>query len=797
MRARITAFSCGVIVLYCLDFIPPLLGVAASFVGLLFVARITPLSTLRNTCLIAAAFAAGLWWATWSATERLEHALPAGLEGRELQVRGYLCDIPSPGVYGSVRFSLCVEQWPAGQSPVDPDGLPTKLRLAWYGDQATLELPHRMQLAVRLKQPHGSLNPVGFRYETWLFRHNYRATGTVRRVDSFPELECSLNCQYHRLRIELANRLHTLLVDSEHHALAEALLIGHRGWMSDRHWQVFQDTGTIHLVAISGLHLGLVALLFGVVVRWVSGWLPRHWLSPSQLRLLTVVTVLMASSAFALLAGFTVPTRRALLMVAVAGCLLVQARQVSIWTGWLLALCLVLVFDPFAPMDQGFWLSFAAVALLILAFARRLRPASRPGTLVIAQLAVFIGLWPVLALAGQSTTGGSFVANLLAIPWLSLVVMPILLIGGCILAIAPGFSAEVGEVFDLVLGVLWSWLVEVSALPVFTLSGSFALAALVALAVMVCLLLPAWRVRVLMAGLVLSWIGLAGAPDARTAAKNTPVDQPEIWVWDVGQGLSVLLRDGDSVLLYDTGPESPTGYSAVTSVLLPNMRALGVRRVNQLVISHGDSDHAGGLAELWAALPVGAVVSGEPERLLSRWRAQDSLPVSPCEAGRGLRTGRLRVELWQYRSPGGGIPDSNDASCVLTAHYGDTEIILPGDIGREAEAAYLADLDSGNPVRRIVLAPHHGSKTSSSVEWVQALAPEVVIFSAGYQHRFGHPHDSVVSRYEAVGSRTYNTAHSGALHLVLGDNSIEVNQIRTNAPFWIRSTDSPGVSHGR
>ncbi len=796
MRARITAFSCGVILLYCLNFIPPLMWLGAGIVALLAASRMAALQTLRKALLVAAALVGGLAWAALAAGDRLGQSLPVPLEGQPLLVEGHLCDIPSPGAYGSVRFSLCVESWLSlDRSGADSSRLPRKLRLAWYGDDATLAPPHRMQARVVLKRPHGSVNPVGFRYESWLFRHNYRATGTVRQIAAAADSPCTPGCHYHRIRNTVASRLHERLKTADYHPLAEALLIGHRGWLTPQHWQVFKETGTIHLVAISGLHLGLIAAFIGLAVRWVLGRLPRHWLSPHRQRLVLVGVVLLVSLVFALLAGFTVPTRRALAMVAVASWLVLRARQVSAWSGWLLALTLVLVFDPFSPMDQGFWLSFLAVAILILVFARRLRPASWLGSLVIAQLAVFAGLWPVLAWSGQATSPVSGLANLIAIPWLSLVVMPLLLVGGCVIAMAPGLSGWVTELFDLALGLLWHWLLKLSALPVDDLGGGVVLAALVALAVLTCLVLPDLRVRLVAAAVLLLWLAMGDALESRAPLTNDYVSQPEIWFWDVGQGTSVMLRHERSVLLYDTGPESPSGYSAVTGVILPNLQRLGVTQLNHLVISHGDSDHAGGLPALFSALRIEQVVSGEPERVSEQWRDGGPPPVLPCESGRVFLIGQLEVRLWQYRPSDGKAISGNDASCVLTVRYEGTEVILPGDISRGVEHAYLDEHDFANgldPLQsgaRIVLAPHHGSKTSSGPRWVAQLQPDLVVFSAGYRHRFGHPHDQVVGRYREAGSEPYNTAFTGALRVVLTDSGLAVYESRSAVPFWVRSAD--------
>lgn len=784
------AFSCGVILLYRVGVIPPLYGLITAFLLLVTVYWITSGRIWRETVSVLLFVVVGLGWAAGFSSDRLAQQLPQQWEGRELAVIGYLCDIPSPGNYQSVRFSLCVTAWPEFPGHEGAAGpLPEKLRLSWYGDNATLELPHRMRATLVLKRPHGSLNPHGFRYETWLFRSGFRATGTVRRIEPEANVVCGLRCHYHQWRNQWASGLHQQLSDSSHYGLAEALLIGHRGWIEPAQWQVFQDTGTIHLIAISGLHLGLIALGVGVLARRLLLLLPSAWVTPVRQRRATAAAVLAVCLGYALLAGFTVPTRRALLMVAVACWVMVRARQPSPWGGWLLALCLVLLLDPFAPLDQGFWLSFGAVGVLIFVFSRWLGRCHWSVALLLAQAAVFIGLWPILAGLGLPQVTMGALANLVAIPWVSLVVMPVLLLGGVVLAVIPGSSGVVSWAYDLVLEALWqllSWLATWSVLlPATSLLVPLTLAGVVLTAILV----PIRHARVLAAIVCGLWLVRSlGAPGAAVPG-NDPVAQPEIWIWDVGQGLSVLVRHQEQVLVYDTGPSSPAGYSAVESVLLPNYAALGVHYLDALVLSHGDSDHAGGLGALLAVMPVGLVASGEPERIRQQLVTDEVPSVLGCGAVDGMRVGAVLVEAWQ--SPEEAGADGNERSCVLSLHFGGVELILPGDIPVSVERTFLSQRteQTGRGVRsssyRLVVVPHHGSRTSSGEAWVSVLEPDVAIFSAGYRHRFGHPHPDVSERYRRAGSWLLNTAESGAIHIRLSPGGPVVSQARENQPFWI------------
>ncbi|SDW57747.1 DNA internalization-related competence protein ComEC/Rec2 [Marinobacter mobilis] len=788
------AFSCGVILLYRVGVIPPLYGLIAAILLLIPVSWVTPRRISRETLSILLFGIVGLGWATGFASDRLTQQLPQQWEGQTLMVSGYLCDIPSPGNYQSIRFSLCVTAWPeVPEHEVQAGPLPDKLRLAWYGEQATLGLPHRVRATVVLKRPHGSLNPQGFRYESWLFRAGYRATGTVRGIEPETRVPCGLRCRYHRWRNLWASALHQQLSSTRHYGLAEALLMGHRGWIEPSQWAVFKDTGTIHLVAISGLHLGLIAFGVGAVVRRFLLILPPSLATPGRLGLVTACLVLTVCLGYALLAGFTVPTRRALLMVAVACWVMVRARQSSPWDGWLLALCLVLLLDPFAPLDQGFWLSFGAVAVLILVFSRWLGRCHWGVALLLAQAAVFVGLWPILAGLGQPQVTMGALANLIAIPWVSLVVMPVLLLGGILLVVIPGSEGVVGWAYDLVLEALWQVLSWLAAWSVPLPAGNLVVPLTLAAVVLTAILIPVRHARLLAAVVCGVWLVRSLAEPGATASGNDVVARPEVWIWDVGQGLSVLVRHQDQVLVYDTGPSSPGGYSAVESVLLPNYAALGVRYLDALVLSHGDSDHSGGLGTLLAAVPVGLMVSGEPERIRQQLVVDNVPPVLDCGAVDGRRVGEVLVAAWQYSED--ARADGNERSCVVSLRFGGIELILPGDIPASVERAYLADHGPLTSTYRVVVVPHHGSRTSSGEDWVAALVPDVAIVSAGYRHRFGHPHPDVSERYQRAGGWLVNTAESGAIHLRFFSDGVAISRARENPPFWIEAAPQRFAIH--
>ncbi len=762
--------------------------------GLVFLPALSLSGGQGRVCWLAlASVVAGFAWAAWHAEARLETRLPSAFEGRELDVSGYVCGVPEPGSFQSVRFPFCVTQW-HGTQP-DPAGqkLPSRLRLAWYGDDASLQVPTRLKLTVMLKKPHGAVNPRGFRYESWLFRQNYGATGTIRAAGEDTSVTCGLHCHYHQWRRSAVDGLIQRLGSTESGPLIASLMLGYRGQLDPSHWQVLKATGTIHLVAISGLHLGLVAIGAGFLIRRCLVWLPEPWMPPARSRLVLFLLVCLASLVYALAAGFSVPTRRALIMVVVGCWWVLHARRGPASDAVLLALFLVLFIDPFSPLDQGFWLSFGAVGILTLVFSGLLRPTAWWRGLILAQVAIFALLWPILAFLDQSQPLVGFFANLVAIPLVSLLIMPAVFLCALAMVILPWADWLIIGVLDWLLQGFWWFLQQAANLHLPEPSPDIPELIGAAVLVPMALILPfrGYRLALGLTGMI--WLSAAGGLwFGGSDSVNASVSQPEIWVWDVGQGLSILVRHGDRVLLYDTGPALEGVYSAVESVLVPNLKALGIHRINTLVISHADGDHSGGLPLLLENFEVDSIVSGEPDRLAESSGLAQDLVIGPCptDSDWSFAPG-LVTSAWQLgRDDEATSPKGNDASCVLTLSFnkGRKELILSGDISVETELAFLAEQSAAaaeiDPYR-MVLAPHHGSRTSSSSEWVNRLAPDLVLFTAGYQHRYGHPHPDVVARYQAAGAQLLNTATSGAVHLLVGPDGVRVTETRERAPFWI------------
>ncbi|WP_339522116.1 DNA internalization-related competence protein ComEC/Rec2 [Pseudomonas sp. EA_35y_Pfl2_R111] len=738
MRIGILALVAGLLVLRFLPALPPL--------WLLIVLPVAALMLLPFRSFPIALFLFGFTWACVSAQWALDDRLARHLDARTLWLQGQVVGLPEVGE-GVVRFQL--EQVVSRR-----DKLPARLRLSWYGGP-TLRAGETWRLAVRLKRPHGLVNPQSFDYEAWLLAQRIGATGTVKSGELIAPARGS-GAWRDRLRQQLlATPAH-----GREGALA-ALVLGDGSGLSTADWQVLQNTGTVHLMVISGQHIGLLAaLLYGLVAGLARlGLWPRNW---PWLPCACVMAV-AGALAYGLLAGFEVPVQRACVMVGLVLLWRWRFRHLGVWLPLLLAVLAVLLWEPLASLQPGFWLSFGAVMLLILIFSGRLGAWPWWSTLLRAQWAMAIGLLPLLLALGLPVSASGPLANLLAVPVVGILVVPLALLGTLLLPV-PGVGAALlwlaGWVLNLLfellaLLALWlpAWLP--SALPYWAWL-------LVALGALVLLLPAALPMRSLG---VLLLLPLLFSPQQRPENGRA-----EVWVLDVGQGLAVLVRTQGHDLLYDAGPrfgEFDTGER----VVLPSLRALDVRGLDLLLISHADNDHAGGAAAIKRGLPVNQVLSGEPDKLAPL------LLADACVNGLSWNWDGVEFSTWRWTQ----ATDGNQASCVLRIEANGERLWLTGDIDSDAERALL---NSGLMMpAQWLLAPHHGSRSSSSAALLAQVRPAAALVSRGAHNAFGHPHDEVVARYRALNTQLYDTALHGAIRIRLGAFE-QAQGLRYRARFW-------------
>lgn len=695
--------------------------------------------SVRSRKIWFAAAVAGFCWAWLHAEFSLADRLAPHLAGADLEVTGWISSIPrSSG--GAVSFLFDVET----REPA----IPERIRVSWYDAPRVPAAGERWRLLVRLKPPRGFSNPGGFDYEGWLFRHGIGATGYVRPAQSNQRLSPgSWRYAVLRLRAGLNERLSELLGASPMAGIVTALAVGERGQMDAEQWSVLRMTGTNHLMAISGLHIGLAAALGIFLTRGLWS------LSPWLMNRCTAVDLGMAGGmllggCYALLAGLSVPTQRALIMLSVMASIVWSRRHVPPHNSLAVALFVVLVFDPFAPLATGFWMSFAAVAAILWAIQGRPRPSRRTTELLRVQFAVCLGLSPfVVAFFG----GVSLVAplvNLIVVPIFSLLVIPAILLSIILLFVLPSVGEFLLTWVGHSLQGIWIGLDAVAGWRLAHLDLNVPLP-LTLLALPGCALLLAPRGfpgRLLGLGFLVPMLLWRQEPIAQGAY--------ELTVLDVGQGLAAVIRTRSHVLVYDTGPSFRSGTDTGALVVVPHLLHHGIRHVDRLVLSHGDDDHSGGAASLLSTYPATPVTGSDS--------AAAKLPgLEPCKAGQTWDWDGVEFRILH---PGSDRDWSgNNDSCVLMVRTAAGSVLLAGDIEAPVEAHAvdaLSDLRAD-----VIVAPHHGSATSSTRDFVAAVGPSFVIFSTGFRNRWGFPVNEVVERWRDIGAIPISTAHSGAIAL--------------------------------
>ena len=738
--------------------------------GLRWVRRLAPV--------LAMALLAGVlvgWGLTGArAVHFAADALEPTLQGIDIEVTGRIASLPQRSAQGE-RFDFVVESASRAGQPVQ---LPPRLQLGWYAGASAqpqgalwglsaaspgLRAADRWRFTVRLRSPHGNLNPHGFDRERWLWEQGIQATGYVRSGPRDPLPQWLGATWWHpldRLRQAVAERIEAQVASDPRSAgVLAALVVGDQSAIDRADWDLVRATGVAHLMSISGLHVTVFAWLATGLVGALWRRLAHVW--PRALLALPVPWAaglggVALATAYALFSGWGVPAQRTVLMLAVVVGLRLSVRQWPWPCVWLLAMAVVVLLDPWALLQAGFWLSFVAVGILFATDPGR-RPldagAPRPSWIRRAvkalvglfreQGVVTVALTPLtLLLFGQFSVVG-LLANLAAIPWVTLLVTPLALLG---VIVPPLWDVAAWAVQALALALQWlgAWPGATLFRPV--APWPLALAAVLG-GVLLVLRMP-WAVR--LAGVMLLWPALLYVPPRPAGGEF------ELLALDVGQGSAVLLRTATHSLLYDTGPRygpQPDAADAGDRVVVPLLRALG-ERLDAVVVSHRDSDHAGGAAAVQAAQPQ------------ARWLSSfDSQAERRCVAGQrwqwdGVDFEVLHPQPDDYAEDGTGRLSSNAMSCVLRVSNGTHSAWLAGDL----DAAHEVRLAMARPELRatLMLAPHHGSHTSSSPVLLNTLQPRWVLVQSGYRNRFGHPAPAVLERYAQRGMAWRNSPECGA-----------------------------------
>lgn len=763
--------------------------------------------------LLIAAFTLGLgfYHAAWQAEQRLAVSLPDEWQSRDIEVIGVVAELPRNHERGQ-RFSFDVESILTPQVSVPPH-----LYLSTYYDKQTIPLAlragERWQLTLRLKQPHGSSNPHGFDFEVWALENKIRAVGYVHSKGHNVRLAGLADGPSYRIeswRETVRDKFGATLGGAPYAGVLSALAIGDQSSIPQSQWQIFTRTGVNHLMSISGLHITMLAGVGFALTYWL-------WLRSTRLTLrlparkAAALVALLVAFGYALLSGFGVPAQRTVYMVGAVAAALWLNRNFS--PGQILSIALlgVLIPDPWAVLSPGFWLSFGAVALILYVTAHRIGkthwlqegdgkavghpsavsippnrrlvadclPLAYPLRVLIeygkVQWAMSIGLIPLLLGLFQQVSLVSPLANAFAIPLVSLVIVPLALLGAVLPWDVPLWLAHIAMDWTM---VPLAWL---SALPqaVWTQHAP-----------------PAWSIVTGMLGVL--WILLPSGFPARWLGLllmlpmflNTPEPPApgtlRLIVFDVGQGLSVVAQTNHHALLYDTGPDFSGDADSGNRILIPTLRALGIAELDGLILSHDDLDHTGGTASALQAMPVGWVSSSLPD---NHPLLQSADHKRRCEDGESWDWDGVRFEiLHPARSDGGKTKaHDNDQSCVLRISVGERHILLTGDIENKSELRLLSE-HAEQLSASFLVVPHHGSKSSSSIEFIFAILPDYAVFTAGYRNRFGHPKDEVVQRYADSGAELLRSDEDGAILVEMDAQGLRVERYRrTHRRYWTHS----------
>lgn len=720
----------------------------------------------RGRLRVLGAFLGGFGLAGLHGAYALAVQLPAALEKHEAVLQGRVIELPRHESRRT-QFLFAVD----ANGTRLPELRDRTLRLSWYDDdhrasprgpRFAVKAGERWLLPVRVRAPRGLRNPGGADAEKFAIAQRLAATGYVyapeiaRRLSPARGLEAWREAMSGRIAAQ---------VRAPSARFVQALALGDTRALTDADWEVLRANGLTHLIAISGFHVGLVAGFAALLARgvwWLWPALARRWPAP----VVAASAAVLGASVYAAVAGFALPTLRTVLMIAVVAAARAWRRPVRAQEALALAAIAVILVDPLSVVGAGFWLSFLGVAWLLWCLPHDGGGAIRQ--FLSAQGVATLGLLPPsVVLFGQASLAGP-VANLVAVPWWSLVVVPLALVGLLLEAVHPGAGGWIWRAaawcFDLSWPLferlahsglaLW-WLPEARwfALPL-AMCGAF------------WLLLPRGTPGKWLA--LLLWVPLL-FPD-----RDIPgTGEAELLVIDVGQGLSVLVRTREHALLYDMGPAIRDGFDAGDRAVVPALHALGVRRLDRAVVSHGDNDHAGGFAAVRAEFPIASTFAPEGVGL--------PYATAPCRAGLGWTWDGVE---FRFLHPPPHFPYlANESSCVLRIRGRHGSALLTGDIGEVIERD-LVRLHAPALRTEVVVIAHHGSAGSSDTGFVEATRPRVALVSSGHGNRFGHPRPEVLQRWQHAGARTFDTSVGGALRVGLRARGLDVETRRGAQPRW-------------
>lgn len=743
---------------------------------------------------------AGVLWANWHASNQLQYRLPLSKERLSVELTGSVCSIPEISEHHA-SFLFCVDESASSRLPESTEKqssdrlhskplMPRKLLLSWYYPEQIVAQGQRWLLSLKVKSPYSNMVPGTFDFERWALTSGIDGTGYVGEASLLTSTDNRLS--YENLRVSLIEQLQQVVSSSDYSGWHLSLMVGYRSLLSEQQFDMLKQSGTAHLIAISGLHVGLVFLWSFWILSWLWRrsrrlclWLPAHSFA--------MVMALVITTFFSLFAGFELPTQRALialLILVLSRIFLVKWSSLSLLSLTIMAL---LVWQPLSVLQEGFWLSLCAISIIYWVAGGQ----SSRGLLFWVKLQLFLslGMATLSAVLFGSFSLNAVLANLIAIPLVSFIILPLDLLAYVAIFVSPTLASLIIHLNDYFIAGLTHWLSFLNE-QVKAVAVSQLMIMIIGILVLMSFFWFYFRqgflalLLVVNGFVIVSFLIVSREPslintlDTKTSALNPiNIKAPVLKVYflDIGQGLSVVANWQDRWLVYDTGFANEA-VNAAKSSLLPFLNYLGVKQLDWLIVSHNDADHIGGLPYLLQHMPVNQLILGEDSA------DQAGNCHTTAFKDKGVLLEWFSANTSENLSK---IFSRNNASCLVKITVKDRSILLTGDIERVAEMRLL-DQSPERLKANVVLMPHHGSKTSSSWSFVAQTGAEYAIASAAYLNRFNHPSDEVEQRYQTLQIKTYTTWRSGLITLII-DNSgaLTLKQYRPlHKRFWNQSSIS-------
>ena len=741
-------------------------------------------------------YATGFFYCYAFSEHVLQNRLPRNLEGVPLKVEGVITSLPDASSTAATHFEFLLQHMEKYTLPEEAPWLaPQKIRLSWYQGAPPLKVGQTWSFSVKLKQPRSTFNPASFDYEAWLFTHRISAIGYV--ISKNDAHLISTNAWKNPMaswREYIQQQLEKTLAGNPNLGMIEALSLGVRDDLTPEQWQAMQATGTNHLVAIAGLHVGFVVACVFALTQFFWRRIPLLMLYLPA-REAGIFVALMAACYYSALSGFALPTQRALGMLSVALLANLFRRHFPPWHAYAIALLLILICDPLSVFSSSFWLSFIAVAVILFSLYGREKKTHEALQLFRMQWIVTLGLAPVTLYFFHQISVMNLVANAIAIPWVGFLALPCLFAGLLLLPINATLAKGCWLFAAKILSFFWPMLFYLGSMDRLQWHSVIPHLWILFSAIMGVFIFFAPK------GFPNRSLGLFGfLPLLYPMSHPISLGEYQLRLLDVGQGLSVLVRTAHHDLVFDTGPRLDASYDMGESVVVPALQENFANALDMMIISHGDNDHSGGAQAVLQAMPVKILLTSVPERYAN---LPEDLPSHAVETKALVKFFQQRWpkpqlvtcvqgQHWIWDNvqfeilgppPNTTLSKGNDRSCVLHITGKTQSVLLTADIEKPAEKSLLEHVGAEQLRSTILVAPHHGSKTSSSEDFIRAIYPRLVLYPTGYRNKFHFPNNEVIHRYQTLGARQEDTALSGQIQVTSHDPSVELTR-QTQGNFW-------------